>query len=190
MSTPASGPSYYAAISDWLIRYDWRSIAQLVSDTGIPIASPAQLIGPPPNPTLTAFLMEAAGLVESACTQAGAYVIDPTSTPPINDLAILNNNSQQLLIGLVVNLAMWKLWLRRPIISGNLKMPAQCEEAVTMLDALAKGERIFGILEHQKAGQLHETTDQPPDFWNRRGLVVQARPYFGRRSTDMPVPLP
>ncbi len=181
MSIPASGSTSYATPSDLLIRYDWRSVGQLVSDNGIAVSSSAAVAL---SPILTPMLQQAAGMVEAACTRAGNYVINPTATPPINDLAVLNNNSKQVLVGLVCDLAMWLIWLRRPRMTASDQPPAQCKMALEMLDSLASGERIFGILEHQAAGAMNLTIDTPADVEHRHGVVVQARRYFGRRSNQ------
>lgn len=182
MSTPASGTSAYATPTDFQNREDSRSVQQLLSDTGVPL-TPSQVTS---SAALAALLQEASGWVESACTVGQRYQINPSATPPINDLQTIitaGQNSAQLLIGLVCDIAFWLLWNRRPHMDGQ-KPPAQVEMALKMLEALEKGSAVFGILEVATAGLPGHYTEQPTDFENRTGPVIIAKRLFGNRSAD------
>lgn len=178
MSTPASGTTPYAQPSDMLNRYDARSLGKLLSDTGAEMDQ-----GDIPTSTvLTALLQQASGLIESACVVGMRYNINPQASPPINDLAALTGNSQQLLIGLVCDLTYWYLWNRRPHRERKSELPAQVEMAFDWLDRLRNGEAIFGLLENIQASVVSDVYETPQTIAQRNGVVFQAERYFGIRA--------
>ncbi len=180
MSTPASGDSAYATIAQFLTRYDVRTVSQLLSDTNKPL-TPAQVGA---STDLTELLQECSGEVEASCTVGGRYLIDPTATPPINDLASLTGNSQKYLVGLVCTLCMGKLYDRRP--DRKSEEPKSCEAARKKLEAMEEGKAVFGILENALAGTLNNSIDSPRTYDNRRTTVVLANRFFGRRVQQFP----
>lgn len=183
MSTSATGSAPYATPANFVIKCDNRTAGQLLSDVGVPLTQP-QIAA---SPTLLDLLAEASGLVEAACTEGGAYVINPLAVPPINDLLLIQTaggNSAALLAGIVCRLALWLMWERRPSFRQDVKLPAQAQWALDLLEQIHQGKRIFGILEHQQAGVLGITVDSPRVIEARRGPVQIARRFFGRRSQE------
>lgn len=175
MSTPASGLSSYATPADFVIREDMRVVAQLLSDTDIPLTT-AQVQN---SPTLAALLMEASGELEASCTVGQRYLINLQADPPINDLAALTGNSRQYMIGLICKLTLGLLFDRRP--ERKNEEPQSVTKAREALVALEEGKEVFGLAESQMAGQLDITVDSPQVFNNRRGPVQIANRFFGRR---------
>lgn len=180
MATPASGNAPYAFASDFLARCDIRSAAQLLSDDGVPLTAPQVLA----SSILTDLLAESSGEVESACLVGGRYMIDQSSTPPVNDLAALTGNAQRMLVGLVCTLTMMKLFLRRPDRAPPDYKPG--EIASKRLESLEEGTAVFGTLEAQAAGVLGLTIDSPQVIEDRQSPVITGRPFFGRRNNQYP----
>ena len=175
--TFASGTSPYCTAAQFSMFVDTRSISQLLSDSDAPIDVTTFTT----NTTLALFLQAASGMIESAATAAGAYVIDPTVTPARNDLASLTGNSSAQLAWMVASLTWWLLWSRRP---NEAEMPAQCKMAMEWLDKLRRGERILGIKDVALAGQPLITLDSPTTWDNRATTVTHARRFFGNRIKD------
>jgi hypothetical protein len=121
-----------------IVRYDERTIKDLLSDTGEPIAD---LTG---NTALTALLEAASGRVEAALLVARIYSTD--------QLAALTGNSLALLKDIVCDLTMAKLLRRRPEKYGADAIKAASQEAEEYLDRLRKGERLFDIDANITAG--------------------------------------
>ncbi len=180
MSTPASGNSAYATIADFLARCDVNTVAQLLSDTKVPLTAAQVAV----SATLTDLLQEASGEVEASATVGQRYRIDLNATPPINDLAALTGNSARYLAGMVCTLALGKLYDRRP--SRKQEEPQSCKIAREKLLALEEGKAVFGLIENQEAGNLQITIDSPAVVQQRRGPVVIASRFFGRRSRQYP----
>lgn len=149
---------------------DINVIAELLSDTGA-AASQFSLAS---NTTLTALLQEASGLVESAAFEGGRYAAA--------DLAGLNGNSAQALIGCVCGLAVWLLWCRRQDV--EMKLPVRAEMAMQFLEKLRKGDVVFATAEAEEAGQVGEDVEAPSVRVERNGPVQQAKRLFGRRAKD------
>lgn len=121
---------------------------------------------------LYAILMDASGDVEMAALNGERYT--PT------DLQTLTGNSLSALKRLVADIAIWRCYQRRPDL--NQPMPQQSQVAANLLNALASGERVFGLQEVVDASHLDMTTDQPEDVVTRNGMVVFAEEMFGRRN--------
>ena len=186
MSTPASGTVAYATPADMVTRYDVRSLGKLLSDNGAEMTA-TQVQN---SAVLTTLLQQASGLIESACVVGQRYQINPTASPPINDLAALTGNSQQLLVGLVCDLAYWYVWARRPHRERKSELPATVELAFDWLDKIRAGEAIFGILENIQASTPTDLVETPDIVVQRNGLVVQAQRFFGVRANRLLPPYP
>lgn len=173
MSTPVSNPSSYCTPSDFLDRYDWRFVAELMSDEGI---QPDRLTlvtpGTGPNQRLQALLDSAAGEVEAACLVASRYT--PT------DLAGLTGVAAKFLKQLVADLAIGLAGFRRPHLDKPI--PPQVERADAQLDRLRKGQSIFGIQETMDAGVVQSEIETEA-IRQIRGLTsTQSRRFFGQRA--------
>lgn len=162
-----------------LARADLRTISQLLSDTGTALTSDQVLA----SATLTTLLQEASGIVETAATQGGVYVIDPNATPPINDLAFVqanNGNAAALLSGIVCRLTLWLLWERRPQFRSDDKPPPQAQWALELLEDLRLGKRVLGILERQTSGVIGEHRMTREEYRELGLPSTVASRYFGR----------
>ncbi len=78
------------------------------------------------------------------------------------------------------DLSIGRCYQRRPDLFGP--PPQQAQIAANVLNALASGERIFGLQEVIDASHMTMTTDTPEDVVTRNGMVVQAQEFFGRRA--------
>ncbi len=160
--TVISGASAYCTPQQFLDRYDLRTVGRLLSDDGKSTLNQMQLLA---SPILASFLMEASGEVETVCLQGGRYT-------PADLAALAGTNHGMTLAGLVADLAMWRLWRRRP--SKDDKAPASVEDARDLLQRLGDGEAIFGFQETADAGVLHagrrhqrDETLLPPRYYGR-----------------------
>ena len=184
--TPASGLTAYATVADVQARADQRSLLQWLSDTDIPLTSLSS------STALPALLAQASGLVEAACLVGSRYQINNNTTPPVNDLLAIQNsgtNASALLAGLVVDLTVYLIWLRRPARQARAAMPLQTDVAFKLLDDLRDGKMLFGTLENQASGVVSDYVMTGQDWLHQNLTVVQARPYFGTRCRDYPPPV-
>jgi hypothetical protein len=161
MPTSISGSSAYCSNSEFLKRYDSRTVGELLSDTG-EVIDPVTLAS---DTTLTALLQQASGMVEAAAFEGRRYDSD--------DLEALDGNSVALLRGLVADLGMWLLWNRRP--DRGSVIPPQVTASMEMLDQLRMGKRIFSLQEQADAGSKMEIIDSRPET----GLVKRLGRIFG-----------
>lgn len=161
MPTSISYSSAYCTNSEFLKRYDARTVGELLSDTG-DVIDPVSLAS---DTTLTALLQQASGMVEAACFEGRRYDSD--------DLTTLDGNSQALLRGLVADLGMWLLWNRRP--DRGSVIPPQVTSSMEMLEQLRQGKRIFSLQEQATAGSQMQILDSRPDT----GLVKRLNRIFG-----------
>lgn len=174
MPTPVSNSSAYLSASEFLTRVDWRPIAQLMTDddTTEDVRSALTDASSVEGARLAELLKDASGQVETAAFVGGRYA--PA------DLAALSGNQAAYLKRLVADIAIGLCYQRRPdLFSG---MPAQAQQANQILNALAGGDRIFGLQENIDASHMHMTTDTPENVETRNGMVYIARGFFGRRG--------
>ncbi len=174
MGTPLSGATPYCTAQQFVDRFDWRTAADLLSDSGTRLTLQQVLA----STVLLELLQEASGLVESACMVGNRYA--PA------DLAGLTGNSQQLLIGLTAGVAAFHLFSRRP--DRKLDVPPRAQWAMEMLAKLEEGTAVFGILEVAEAGVVDHLVEQPSDVEARNMVTRIAGRFFGRRSNDMRPP--
>ena len=165
--TVVTSATSYASASDLMNHHDAGAIGDYAKDG-------AQLT---PNQILTstvvsASLLWASGLLESACVAGGRYT--PT------DLAALTGASAAYLKGIVCDLAFFKLACRR----GRPDVSKTCpgyQDAMEALKALRMGETIFGFQEVMDASNM-STVDLSQ---NAQGLLTRttdlARRRFGPR---------
>ncbi len=179
--TPNSSATAYAAPSDLFLRYDIRTIADLVSDTGSRLGG-----SPNPNaatvaasPRLLTLLLVNSGRVEASCVKGQRYL--PT------DLQALTGVSKQYLVQIVCALTMGDLFRARPDIG---KPDETYQEACESLKALADGEQIFAFVETEAAGVMENQVNTPGDVENRFLTTVQMRRLFGRRNNESVGPGP
>lgn len=122
----------YATVAQLLQRFDYRDIADLVSDTGSPVAQGSLAT----DANALAALNDASGEVETALLMGGRY----TTT----DLAGLTGNSLYHLIRMTCDVAIALLFARRPLYAFDKYKDAR-ELAEKHLDRLRKGEAVFNL---------------------------------------------
>jgi hypothetical protein len=170
--TPTSGAQAYATPADVTTRADWRTLARLVVDGDVPLASKAAVEA---DAVLATVLKECSGMVEAACLKASRY--DSASLA-----ALAGTNAGEMLAGLVADLVIWRLYLRRPNVLAA--MPERCKAALETLKQLREGEEIFPFREVQDAGHLSHTTLTAQDVAARADVVELQRRYRGRRAAS------
>lgn len=167
-----SGDAYCTG-AQFVQRYDARSLAQILSDTGIDIETVTSDL------KLAAILKEASGKVEAAACLGEAYTADDLTA-----LAADTSNMAEMLHGLVATLAIQIIYRRRP--DFTLPYVQEVQEAERFLSALAVGQKIFGFLDNMEAGHLDHNVETPQDVENRNLWTYQARRFFGTRGNRMP----
>ena len=178
MPTPISATSPYITVANFLKRYDWRTIGQLMCDDDTEVPQLATLLDSATNEggNLYLILQDASGELETAALVGGRYTVA--------DLQALTGNQAAYIGRIVADLAVGKCYQRRPDLYSE--MPAQSTVASNILNALASGEVIFGLQDQIDAGHMEMTTDLPSDVETRNGMVVIAQEYFGRRGNRYP----
>lgn len=131
----------YATVADWRSRYDEREIAQLVSDSGTPVA----LAGLDTDDVALEILQDAEGEVIAALLAGGRY----TTT----DLTGLATAGEALLKRLICDLAMTMLMERRLEYDPE-KYAAREKRVQDRLNDLRDGKNVFGLPAEIEAGQV------------------------------------
>lgn len=161
MATFVGGVTAYCTPSQFLERYDARTVGDLLSDSGTRL-TPGEILT---SPILQSLLKQASGEIESAAFVEGRF------TPEL--LTSLTGNSAQFLAGLTADLAMYLLYKRRPERVGQI--PPAVSMVYQTLEALRQGHRVFPFKEIMDAGRTLKTIARPDD-----SMVNQARRFFGR----------
>lgn len=162
--TPLTGSTSYATPTQFLDRYDVRTVGDLLSDTDTSLTASEVLT----STRLQAILDQASGDVETACVAGRRYVPDD-----LDALIANGGNSAHYLIGLVCDLAMYKIMNRRPSPVATAP-PGPAQTALDALQLLRGGERILGFEEAATAGVRVQFINQ-----NRCSITNQAARYFG-----------
>lgn len=160
----------YCSIAQFIQRYDTRTLAQLLSDTGIDLESVTA------DTTLLELLMEASGKLEAAAVVGERYLLEDLEA--IRDGAA--TNAKSLLAGIVADMAIVAVFDRRP----NLQRPhsAKIDESERFIQALAEGVKIFPFTETENAGHLDNNVETPANVEARNLWTYQARRFFGTRG--------
>jgi hypothetical protein len=177
----ASGVAPYCTVAQFLVRVDWNTVAQLLSDKPqsgvVSILTQSEV---ETSDTLLAILKEACGYVEMACIKGERYSVADLVALAAGSLADGSYNAGETLAGLVADIALARIYDRRP--DRRAEMPERCQEAWAKLDLLAEGELIFPFVESADAGHLDEDEIVDSDLQRRNGLTYQASRYFGNRA--------
>jgi len=163
----------YATVEDLTLRFDERLLAELASDTG----EPAQDIAG--SARIAAALEEASGQVEAAALAGKRYTAE--------DLAALTGNARALLVGLVCDLAMSRLLRVRGQSAASEQAERLRERAEQYLDALARGERIFGVAKAAQAGLPTIGGPTASDYARLNLLPDRVRRFYPDRSGRLPI---
>lgn len=170
MPTPNSSAASLLTPAEFLKRADANTVGQLCSDTKTPV-DPVSLLT---NPVLQAALDDAQGDVEAYCLKGNYY--QPA------DLAALTGVGQKRLFRLLARLALGYLYERRPNFAPVSPQAAQARED---LEALSRGEQIFGLAETQAAGEPSHYLENAGDVQARNGVAVVASRFFGQRTNQI-----
>lgn len=176
--TPLSTATPYCSAALLLVHHDWQQVADMCRDGQGPRPAKADLTdtNQSAGAIVLSKLMEASGELESACIAGKRY--SPT------DLAGLTGAGLTLLQALTAHLAFWRLQQRRQPVSADPNKVPGALQALTMLELLRSGERIFPTVEAADAG-LPDTVDTTINNpFRERRVVNQSRRFFGVRSDD------
>lgn len=122
----------YATPAQFLLRYDWRTIGDYLSDSSEQITANDQLT----NATLLQILADASGDIEAALLQAGRYVT--------TDLTGLTGNPLALLVRITCEIAIAYVYERRPL--ANVEMLEHYQKLKEgHLEKLRTGQNIFNL---------------------------------------------
>ena len=179
--TPLSSTTSYLPVAEFLKRYDVRTIADLVSDTGAAV----DVTTLSSNANLAAALLDASGDLEAAAMHGAMYTpadlaAIAAATQVVNNVTVDRTTaSQGRLFRIVARLALGYLYERRPALGDP---PATVGEALKELEQLRSGEMIFGTVETAAAMIQHHEVERPDQVEARNGTTYQAARFFGRRT--------
>lgn len=155
----------YADPAAMMVRYDVRTLGDIVSDDGIRRSSTDLLT----DANLLAALADASGEIEAALLQGRRY--------SAIDLSGLTGNTQAYLIRLTCTIAWGLLYERRPSYQSDLRDDA-LDRAEEALEKLRRGEHIFNLDENKDAG-LPEISGPTTVELDRLNLITtQARGHY------------
>lgn len=126
----------------------------------------------PAGARLLTFIKRAAGEIESYCLLGKRYY-------PV-DLAALSGVSAEFLTGINAARAVWFGFQASRPGSADPKDCPGAIETIAVLEALGKGERIFGLDETAEAG-LWKTGTPAPGLLATSRVVLEASRFFGIR---------
>lgn len=165
--TVLTSATSYLPASEVAVRHDVRILGDLLGDLGARLDAAAVAA----SANLAAILLDASGIVESACLRGGRYT-------PV-DLQALTGAGLRFLYRLMDGLVFSMCWERR---YPEKELPAWCEFSLKALEMLEAGERIFSFQETADAGRTTHEVENEDDVVNRNGITYQADRFFGRRS--------
>ena len=163
----------YATSADLIKLADSRTIGRLVSDDGS-VVSESDLAS---NAKITEVLLVASGEVDAALLTGDRY--------SAANLSGLTGNAASLLKAIVCDVAMQRLFMRRPGLDAEMANRYH-EVARSHLDRLRKGEDVFD-LESQQA-KRHPTIDGPTatDYETLNLMPERCYHYYPHRADRLP----
>ena len=167
--TPISGTSSYASAEAFLLRFDERTVGDLLSVDGANRLTRAQVIA---SDKLAAWLKEASGELESAIFLGGKYTT-------VDLAALAGTNAGEMVSGLVCDLAGWRMYDFRP--DRKSEMPERCKEAKERIGRIEAGEQFLAFQESADASRMDHDETSPQEVDDRNGVITEAAAYFGRR---------
>lgn len=166
----------FATPTDFLNRYDVRTVGDICSDDGTRVTESALAT----NDKLTTALNTATGQILAAVLQGERYTAA--------DLAAMTGESAAYLTDLTCRIAFWLLWQRKPYTDDQQRMEAK-ERADQALELLRTGAHVFDITANKEAGRANidtVTRTEIQDNWElfvdkARGHFYPARRTYARR---------
>ncbi len=184
--TPNSSSATYLTSEDFLLRRDVRSVMGYCTDNGndplmnAPLALQEMSLNDPgtkPGLILLRKLMSASGKLESAVLRSKIYTVGG-----IQAMLSTENNSAEYCKELLASIAMYELIYRRPGPDPPATAVNSYTEAMSALNDLSIGVRIFAFAETAEAG-LPETREfNEGDYISNNFFTARSRPMFGDRG--------
>lgn len=165
--TPNSSLTSYLSVAELKEFYDWRTLADIISDNDVRGSEAAF----DANPKVSRYLMRASGMMEAACFVGKRY-----ST---TDLVALTGVSAMMFKGMIADLFVGLVLQRRP---DRRDYPPSYQETLAMLENLRSGQRIFSFEETAEAGIPGGHIETATEITDRNGYVSWAHRYWGRRA--------
>lgn len=178
----------YCTPAEFILRYDSRRVRELLSDTGTPVP----LADLEDNETLLALLEDASHRLKMAVRQSNRYSIDflwyiYNGNPDYDDNPDPGSDEdtrKHEIIRIVADLAFGMLMARRGLAQKELfELAPMYKDALDMLEALKRGERIFDDWNDTTAeAGVHVANISPSSqscVWTR-----QASRFFGAPGCD------
>lgn len=172
--TPNSGVSPYITVSQFLSIKDSRDVGMLASDNNVPL-TPTQL---QTDPNTLAALAFASGELEAAVLASNRY--------SVADLQALQGNSQNYMLGLLADIAMFRMYGRRNGPQPSDMVIARYNQAMEVLMNLRQGVAIFAFAEVEAAGNPSNVQMTYWDALNKGMLTARWVRPFGIRNTYRP----
>jgi phage gp36-like protein len=161
----------FASGSDFIARYDYRTIADLINDDGT-AATQAAITGGA-NSVVNAALEDASGEILSALQQAGRYTEAGLLAMTGNQLALLKK--------ITCKIAFWNLWERRASWDDDRGDQAR-SDARRIINDLKNGNIVFGIASDIAAGNPRVSVPTIFESQNRNTLRYRCSPIYPREQ--------
>lgn len=179
----------YCTSAQFLVIYDWRTIAELCSDNDVS-ALKSDLLDSTTEPgaVLIYALRSSSGDLETACLMGGRYSVADlqNATGQATDPDASGNvdsNAAWFIRRLVAAYAKWLLYLHRPMLDSQV--PADAQMAAQQLAQLASGERIIPVQPAIDSGHIRHEIETPRMVEDRGLATYSAHRYFGRRNNRL-----
>ena len=163
----------YATGEDLVARYDIDLVGDLATDREVIDREEIPL-----EPRVLIALGDASGEVEVALLAGGRYTVE--------QLAGLTGNSVNHLKQIVCGLAMAALHRRRPESADKEFIEAITKDAREAIQALRRGENLFGLAEAISASVVELGGPSVVDIQNRNDLPFRMARYFPEPSSRLP----
>jgi hypothetical protein len=164
--------------ADKLTRYfDERTIRDLLSDTGQPVAAGSASLAA--DVKLLEILKSASGRLEAACLISENYTLE--------ELAAMSENSKALAAEICANLAMAMLMRRRPERYKAETIVAMSKDAEDYLQQLRNGARLFDVGKHAEAGKPELTYPSVAQIQNENAITMRTKNFYPNPTARLPI---
>lgn len=177
MPTVTTSATPYCTAADLLVHVRWQLVADWVCDTEGPRPTRASLLDSANvhGAVVLAKLKAASGKLESACLRGGLYTVA--------DLQALTGSTLEYLKEVVAGLVILGYASRSQPAGAEAKQIPAAQTALEAMEALRKGERVFGLAAQIDAGAGMEAIEfVVDDGTDPRRTVTQAGRFFGNRD--------
>lgn len=176
--TPLSTTVPYALAADMFVYHDPNMVADMVRDgsTARPTVAAMSDTSSAVGALLYRFMQSGAGRIESTCLVGKRY-------SPLDLRALLDSGTaaSQVLIKLNCDVSFWQLCQRRQPNAADPRNVPGALEAFEYLQALARGDAVFGFAEAADAGLPSVRQANPPALLtpNVVGYAQRLFPLYG-----------